>query len=259
LNSFKEIHKALEWEKERQQELLRKSSQIRSETRRWDAAKGITIPMRVKGGSQQYYISPEPDLPPLDLERGVFRSLLDEQLPEFRTQKNRRFIGHYGLSRYEADILTENKHLAGYYEEVVNHGVHPGEAANWILTELLKLWNMNKNHEIPVSSKSLARLIMLVDKEKISRNTGKKVLEEMYNTGKGPDEIIEKKRLMQINSRAEIEKIVEQALLENQSAIEDYKKGSTKVVGFLMGQIMKTSRGRANPGIAREILENKLK
>jgi len=259
INSFREIYKALEWEKHRQQELLKKGKFIIQETRRWDQNRGISIPMRSKDEVWQYYVTPEPDLPPLDLNHEMFRSFLDEPLPELRLQKSRRFIELYGLSRYEADILTENKNLADYYEDVVRHGVNPAEASNWIIVELLRFWNILENSIVPISSKALAQLVMLVDEGKISRNTGKKVLNEMYDTGKSSIEIIEQKGLIQISSRAEIEKIVDQVLLQNKTAVEDYKQGRTKAVGFLMGQVMKAGEGKVNPGIAKDILEEKLK
>ncbi len=259
LNSFKEIHKAMEWEMQRQQELLLKGKKVMPETRRWDQIRGVTIPMRTKNGSQQYYITPEPDLPGLDLKSEIFRSYLEEPLPELRAQKNRRFMEQYNLSRYEAEILTQNKGLADYYETVVKHGAAPVDASNWILVELLRLWNPADNAEIPVSGKALAQLIKLVNEGRISRNAGKKVLDEMFETGKSPRLIIEEKGLAQISSRAEIEIIVDQVLKQNKDAVEEYKTGRTKVAGFLMGQIMKAGRGRLNPNVAREILEEKLK
>ena len=183
---------------------------------------------------------------------------LEESLPELGAQKRNRFVSRYGLSRYEADILTKSKQLADYYEDVVNNGAHPKEAANWILVELLRLWRMSEHREIPVAGQSLAELIMLVDEGEISRNAGKTVLSEMYETGKDPRDIINQKGLAQINSENEIKKIVEAVLDQNKNAAADYKKGSTKAAGYLMGQIMKAGEGRVNPNIAREILEDRL-
>jgi aspartyl-tRNA(Asn)/glutamyl-tRNA(Gln) amidotransferase subunit B len=260
LNSFKEIQKALEWEQLRQQKLLRTSlpEQIIPETRRWDDIRGITVPMRAKDGARLGCIAPEPDLPLLDLNDSSMLHFLEESLPELGAQKRNRFVSRYGLSRYEADILTKSKQLADYYEDVVNNGAHPKEAANWILVELLRLWRMSEHREIPVAGQSLAELIMLVDEGEISRNAGKTVLSEMYETGKDPRDIINQKGLAQINSENEIKKIVEAVLDQNKNAAADYKKGSTKAAGYLMGQIMKAGEGRVNPNIAREILEDRL-
>ena len=260
LNSFKEIQKALEYEQVRQQKLIQsgRADEIISETRRWDNVKAITVPMRIKGGSQHYYISPEPDLPPLDLSDKELITFMDEALPELPMEKRNRFISQYELSRYEADILTESRHLADYFEEVISHGIQSKEASNWILTELLRLWKHSTQSAPPIDSRRLAELIKMVEQGIISRNIGKDILWELTSTNKTPQALVEEKGLTQVSDRAEIQSLVQNVLNQHQHAVQDYKNGSTKSVGYLMGQIMKANRGKVNPKIAREILENEL-
>lgn len=257
LNSFKEIQKALEWEEQRQWKLLQldQSDQILPETRRWDDKKGKTIPMRLKVGSLQYYISPEPDLPPLDLGANEIVSFMEESLFELPEQKRTRFSCQYGLNRYEINILTESKFLAEYYEEVVGCGVQPKEAVNWILTELLRIWKHTSQPFAPVDSRRLAELIKMVETGKISRNIGKEILGELVVTDKTPQLIVEQRGLTQVSNRAGIESLIQDVLNQHQDAVKDYKSGNTKVVGYLMGQIMKAGRGRLDPKVVRERLE----
>ncbi len=260
LNSFKEIQKALEWEQLRQIELFQsgRSDQIISETRRWDSAKGVTVTMRVKGDSQHYYIAPEADLPSLDLADIGLDFIKKESIPELPMEKRNRFLSQYGLGRYEANILTESKYLADYFEEVIDHGVQPNEAVKWILTEILRIWKNTAQSTAPVDAQRLADLIKIVEQGMISRNIGKEVLYELAATDKTPHAIVEHKGLTQVSDRAEIQSKIQNILTQHQDAVEDYKSGSSKVLGYFMGLIMKTYSGQVDPRIAREILEDVL-
>ena len=260
LNSFREIQKALEKEEKRQRELYRfgEEDKIIQETRKWDSGKGRTVTMRSKEDAHDYRYFPEPDLPPVILDSRTVRRIEDE-IPELPEQKKERFLREYGLSQYETDILAGTKALADYFEEVVGFGIRPGEAANWILGELLRIRKDAENEEIPVKSRYLADLIKMIGEGRISRNTGKEVFDEMAAVGKAPEDIIREKGLSQISNTEEVKKIIRDVLSRNTDAVQDFKQGNTKVIGFLMGQVMKASRGKANPNTARNILEDMLK
>ncbi len=259
LNSFREIQRALAAEAERQREQYCSGGpdSILPETRRWDNGRGRTVSMRTKEGNQDYRYFPDPDLPPVFLDRSLL-CLIRNGIPELPEQKKERFLREYGLNPYEAGLLTGEKALADYYEEVVGFGVDSREAAHWILDELPRIRKDAENGEIPVKSHYLADLIQKIGEGRISRNTGKDVLMEMAVTRKTPGEIIREKGLSQISDPAELQKIIRDVLSRNADAVQDYKKGSAKAIGFLMGQVMKASRGKANPNLARSLLEELL-
>jgi aspartyl-tRNA(Asn)/glutamyl-tRNA(Gln) amidotransferase subunit B len=257
LNSFKEIQKALEKEEKRQKELYQfgEVNKIIQETRKWDSSKGKTVTMRSKEDAHDYRYFPEPDLLPVILDSMTIQEI-EDHLPELPEQKKDRFFSQYGLSKYETDILVGDKALAGYFEEVVSFGIDPKDAANWILVELLRVLKDTDAYEIPVKSEYLAGLIKMVEAGKISRNAAKEVFNEMVATDKAPEGIFKEKGLAQISGADEIEKIIREVLSLNGDVVQDYKLGNTKVIGFLMGQIMKASRGKANPNTARDLLES---
>jgi aspartyl-tRNA(Asn)/glutamyl-tRNA(Gln) amidotransferase subunit B len=167
-------------------------------------------------------------------------------------------LTQYGLSDYETDIIIGDKTLADYFEDLTSQDIPPREAANWILGELLRMLKEQDKGKIPVKSKYLADLIKLIEKGKISHSAGKEVFAQLAITEKTPEEIIKEKGLTQISETAEIEKIIQDVLSQNPDAVEDFKQGNTKVIGFLMGQIMKVSKGRANPNMARRLLEKRI-
>lgn len=259
LNSFKEIRKALEWEIKRQQDLimLGKAEDIIQETRRWDDKKGTTVSMRIKGDDQDYQILPEPNLTALDLSSNWAINFLSESLPELPQQTRNRFLHQHGLSEYEVEVLTDSKCVADYFEDVLKHGIQPREAANWIMVELLRFWK-DTDQASPVDSRRLADLINMVGQGVISRNVGKEVLNQLASTSKTPQAIVEQNNLTQLNDKAKILSLIQGVLEQHQDVVEDYKSGSTKAAGYLMGQIMKASGGNVNPNIAREILEKEL-
>lgn len=257
MNSFKEIQKALEKEEKRQQELYRfgEEHKIIQETRKWDSSKGKTVSMRSKEEAHDYRYFPEPDLPPVIISEADIR-IIEDELPELPEQKKERFLKQYGLSKYETDILVGNKALSRYFEDVVNLGISPKEASNWILVELLRILKDTESEEIPVRSEYLAELIKMIEAGKISRSAGKEVFDELAVTNKTPEEIIREKGLTQISGTDEIEKIVREVLAQNMDAVEKYKAGNMKVMAFLMGQVMKASKGKANPNVAKDIMED---
>ncbi|MBB6216207.1 aspartyl-tRNA(Asn)/glutamyl-tRNA(Gln) amidotransferase subunit B [Anaerosolibacter carboniphilus] len=259
MNSFKEILKAIQKEEKRQRELYTfgEAYKIKQETRKWDSAKGKTVPMRSKEDAHDYRYFPEPDLLPVIIqEEDVMK--VKESLPELPAQKKVRFTESYGLNEKEITILTGRKILADYFEEVVSAGIRPKEASNWILVEMLRLLKDEDGDEIPVKASHLGDLIKMIEEGKISRTAGKEIFEELAATDKSPMEIVEEKGLTQISGADELEAAVQEILDSNQQAIDDFKNGKPQAIGFLMGQIMKATKGKANPKTAKEILEKML-
>ncbi len=261
INSFREVQKALEKEEERQKKLYQFGEQykIKQETRRWDASKGKTISMRSKEESQDYRYFPEPDLTPIIITKEKVNEI-EKTLPEMPIQKRVRFVEEYKISEKDASILVGNKTLAEFYEEVVILGGNPRTVCNYILGDLLRLLNTNnmKPEDIKISPKNLVDLIKIIESGKISNTAGKEVFKEMFNSDKNPNAIIEEKGLVQISCTDEVKKIVDEVLNNNPKSIEDFKAGRNKAIGYLMGQVMKLSKGKVNPSIAKQILEDKL-
>ncbi|ADL51755.1 Asp-tRNA(Asn)/Glu-tRNA(Gln) amidotransferase subunit GatB [Clostridium cellulovorans] len=264
INSFKELQKALEKEQKRQLELYtyHEEYKIKQETRRWDAGKGKTIPMRSKEDAHDYRYFPEPDLAPIIIKEEEI-SAIESTLPEMPSAKKARFLKDYGITEKEIAIIIDDKNLSSFYEETVNLGANPKTTANWVLGDLLRLLKGVDDEEgissIPVAPQGLVDLIKLIEGGKISNTVAKEVFEEMFTTNKSPNEIVEAKGLSQISDNSALEKIIIEVLDSNTDSVESYASGNTKVAGFLMGQVMKLSGGKANPKAAKELMDQKLK
>lgn len=259
MNSFKEILKALQKEQKRQIELYSygEGHKIKQETRKWDSSKGRTVIMRSKEDAHDYRYFPEPDLAFVIVQDEVIEKIRKE-LPELPTQKKERFLKEYKLTTEEIDILTGKRMLADYFEDVVSLDVSPKEVSNWIIVEILRVLKEKESEEIPIKSQYLAELIRIIDEGKISRTAGKRVFKELVITEKSPGQIIEEKGLSQISSAHELEKIIIETISKNPQAVADFQNGKTKAIGFLMGQIMKFTKGKANPNMVKKILGKKL-
>ncbi|HNU80519.1 MAG TPA: Asp-tRNA(Asn)/Glu-tRNA(Gln) amidotransferase subunit GatB [Bacillota bacterium] len=262
MNSFKELQKALESEEERQRELysLGEESRIVQETRRWDSAKGKTVPMRSKEDAHDYRYFPEPDLGPVIISDAMIREIR-ESLPEMPADRKKRFRDLYGLKDKEIDIIVGDKALSEYYEALTARGTDPRAGANWILGSMLKLLKEKglEAGQIPVPPEELHKLIRIIKEGKISLTAGQEVFSQMFDTGRSAGDIIKEKGLSQISDRMELGRIITGVLDDNPQSLSDYAAGKTQAAVFLMGQIMKATKGRANPQLAREILEEKLK
>jgi len=260
MNSFKAIQKALEYEVKRQIKALENEEKIVQETRLWDEKKERTYSMRSKEEAHDYRYFPEPDLVPLIVEKEWIKDIRKtiSELPDIRRV---RFIREYKLSEYDAGVLTAEKALADYFEQVVKAYSNPKVVTNWVMVELLGRLNaVNKEvGESPVSPGQLAQLLKLMEKGTISGKIAKTIFEEMFNTGEDPQVIIQEKKLVQITDEKEISKIVEEVLKENPDAVEEYGKGKDKAIGHLVGQVMRKTQGKANPQLVNKILKNKLK
>ncbi len=260
LNSFKAVKAAIAYEFERQKSLLDSGEKnlIIQETRLWDADRQETYSMRSKEDAHDYRYFPDPDLTPIVISKEYVEKLRSE-LPELPDQRKSRFVSEYSLSEYDADVLTSVKQLADYYEEAVTLGANPKKGANWILSELLgQIEDPEKILSFPVKPSGIAELLKLIDNNTISGKIAKTVFKDMIETGDSPGKIIDEKGLTQVSDSSAIEGIIDIVLKNNQQSIDDYKAGKEKAIGFLVGQIMKESKGKANPQIVNELLLKKL-
>lgn len=256
LGSFRSVRRAIEYEEKRQREILEAGGTIIQETRRWDDEKGITVRMRGKVDNRY---SPEYNLPPVIVTKEWLNELR-QSLPELPDAKKKRFIEEYGLPSYDAGVLTSSRPLARFYEECVSHYKQPKTVSNWVMGEMLGLMNETgvSLEELKFTPKQLADLLLLIDKGTISGKIAKDVFKEMFGTGKDPENIVKEKGLVQISDESELRKIAVEVINSNPKSVEDYKNGKTKAMGFLVGQIMKQTQGKANPQMVNELLKKLL-
>ena len=255
LNSFKAVVKAIEYETNRQIEVLENGGHVVQETRLWDEENAVTKPMRSKEEAMDYRYFPEPDLPAIIITESRLSNVKDE-MPEFADEKAKRFINEYKLNEMEAATLSSEQELAEYYEEVVKVSDDARLAANWVLTEILRVLK-EKNisiEEFSIEPKNIGKLIKLIKVNTISSKIAKDVFEILLSENKDPEIIVKEKGLVQITDNSEIEKIVEQVLAENPQSVEDYKAGKSNALKYLVGQSMRLSKGKANPQMINEMI-----
>jgi aspartyl-tRNA(Asn)/glutamyl-tRNA(Gln) amidotransferase subunit B len=259
MNSFRALFRALKYEEERQRFILEEGGSVVQETRHWDESGGTTQPLRTKEEAFDYRYFPEPDLVPLEPDPAWVEELR-AKLPELPHDRMKRFEAQYGLSRDIAAMLTGEKALADYFEKAVSGGQNPVELAKWIAGDLVALLReaVVPIQHCPVQPRGLGELVALVAQNIISGKMAKDVLREAFETGKGPHEIVESKGLSQIADSGELESIVDQVIGENPEATADLRAGKEQALKFLMGQVMKRTRGKANPEMASEIIKRKL-
>jgi aspartyl-tRNA(Asn)/glutamyl-tRNA(Gln) amidotransferase subunit B len=263
LNSFRAMERAVSFEIERQGELLAAGEAVQQETLGWDDLRGTTYSQRSKEEAHDYRYFPEPDLPPLVVEEAWLERVRTE-LPELPRVKTQRFIKQYGLPEYDADLLTAERAAANYFETAL-HGlpstVAPKTLANWMIGDLFGLMNQAQITvaDLKVRPEALGELVGLVAEGEINQNTGKEVLTEMFESGKGAAEIVEARGLRQVSDVDFITRIVGEALVENPEEVEVYKSGKETVANWLFGQVMRKAGGRANPQIVKKELERQLK
>ena len=259
VNSIRFMQMAIEYEAKRQVELLESGKKIDQETRLFDAKKNVTKSMRSKEDAHDYRYFPDPDLLPLNLEQSLVDKIKGE-LPELPDEKKERFIREHNLSAYEANILVSEKEISDYYEKVIRD-CDKKMAKNWITVELFSVLN-KKNISIlnsPVSAKNLSALIKMISSGKISGKIAKEVFEQMQIGDKDPKKIVEEEGLTQQSDPKQLEKIILEMLSKNQDKVTQYKSGKEKLFGYFVGEVMKISKGKANPNLVNQILKNKLK
>ncbi|MCF6150467.1 MAG: Asp-tRNA(Asn)/Glu-tRNA(Gln) amidotransferase subunit GatB [Candidatus Kuenenia sp.] len=259
LNSMKSVLKAIEYETSRQSELLDRGEKIERETRLWDEIREKSVRMRSKEEAQDYRYFPEPDLLPFVIDEKWVCSI-KETLPELPLEKKQRFVESFQLSDYDAGLLIEDKILADFFEECVKEVNFPKVFCNWIINDLLREVKEKKLDIalLKIKPAQLAALVVMINKGIISNTIAKDVFSEMINTGKEPKTIVEEKKLVQISDEGLIDEILDKVIASNPNAIEDYKKGKKNALAFLMGQVMKETKGKANPKLVNELLKNKL-
>ena len=259
INSFKYVKDAVEYEIKRQTKVLNEGGKIYQETRLWNIDRGETAVMRSKEEAHDYRYFPDPDLVPLQLNEDWidgFRSSLPE-LPAVRTH---RFITEYGLPEYDAGVITTSKGMADYFESCLKLFKDPKTVSNWVMGELTRELN-NSGTDIavsPVSPDRLVDLLTMVDKGVISLKVAREIFPELYRSGKTPQQIVQEKGLTQVSDEGALQKIIDEVLSKNPVQVGQFKEGKQQVLGFLVGQVMKVSGGKANPGKVNELLKNKL-
>jgi len=260
VNSFKFVEKAIQHEMKRQIKILESGERVTQETRLYDSQLDETRPMRSKEYANDYRYFPEPDLLPVVLSESFIKSVKD-LMPELSEEKEKRFVKEYKLSDYDANVLSVDPNLSNFFEELVVRSRNPKLSANWIMGELSAFLNKENLSilETKVDSINLGNLLSRIEDSTISGKIAKEIFEEMWNSKKSPDEIIEEKGLKQVTDSSEIEKVINQVLEQNQSQLEQYKSGKVKLFGFFVGQVMKASRGKANPEQVNKLLEERLK
>ena len=258
MNSFRAVYRGIEYEIERQSNILQEGGEIIQQTRHWNEEKGATKAMREKL-SESYRYFPDPVLPPRITDKNWLEEIR-RSIPELPDSRYTRFTREYALPPYDAEILTSSRNLADYYELALKTYTEHKNLSNWIMSELLGLLNTN-NMEITackVEPAELGNLLKLIDKGTISGKIAKTVFEEMFATGKKPETIIKEKGLTQISDEKALLKIVETIVATNPDSVEDYHKGKNKALGFLVGQVMKETKGKANPQLVNKLLQKKL-
>lgn len=259
MNSFSAIQKAIEYEIDRQIEAIENGELIVQETRLWEEASQRTISMRKKEGSSDYRYFPEPDLPPLEVSPEQLKAWAEE-LPELPARKRRRYEEEFGLSAYDARVLTDDRTVAEYFETAVIAGANAKLVANWISQDIAAYLNNNKLTitEIALQASDLAELVKLIETGTISGKIAKEILPELLTQGGSPKTLVEKKGLIQISDTSAIEKLIEEIIAAHPSELEKFRAGKTNLKGFFVGQVMKKSGGKADPKLTSQILDQKL-
>jgi len=259
MNSFRNVQRALEYEIKRQQYLVENGGTVVQETRLWDDAQGVTNSMRSKEEAHDYRYFPDPDLVPI-LVDDAWVGEIKKDLPELPLAKRERFVNEYQIPAYDAGVLTSDKALALYYEDVVKICNKPKVASNWIMGDIMRFLNEDKRsiRECPITAQSLADMIKLIEDGAISGKMAKEVVEDMYKTGKSPQDIIKDKGLVQITDEGELVKAITSIIEANQAQVAEYRGGKEKVFGFFVGQVMKATKGKANPQLVNELLKKML-
>ncbi len=260
MNSFSAIQKAIDYEIERQIAALENQEEILQETRLWEEGSQRTVSMRSKEGSSDYRYFPEPDLPPLEVSAAQLEAWRSE-LPELPAQKRLRYEAEFGLSGYDARVLSGDREVAEYFEAVVAAGANAKAAANWVTQDIAAYLNNNPGlniTQIALKAELLAELITLIERGTISGKIAKEILPELLTEGCSPKELVERKGLIQISDPQELEKIIDEVLAANPDKLAKYRAGKKKLQGFFVGQIMKQTSGRADPKLANQLLNKKL-
>ncbi|WP_248928272.1 Asp-tRNA(Asn)/Glu-tRNA(Gln) amidotransferase subunit GatB [Paenibacillus hamazuiensis] len=260
MNSFRGVQRGLEYEQWRQADVLDSGGKVVQETRRWDEAQGKTFSMRGKEQAHDYRYFPDPDLVRLHID-DEWKDRVRASIPELPDARKARYVSELGLPSYDAEVITASMKLANFFEESLNYTKDAKAAANWIMGDLLGYLNANNLEldEVKISGKGLGEMIGLIEKGTISSKIAKTVFKTMLETGKEPQKIVEEQGLVQISDEGAIAAIVDQVIANNPQSVADFQAGKDKAIGFLVGQVMKESKGKANPGLVNKLIMEKLK
>ena len=260
MNSFRSIVRAVEYEVDRQIDVIEDGGVIEQETLRWDDVSGKTFPMRDKEDAQDYRYFPDPDLVAIKLSEEYIQNI-KETLPELPETRKQRYLEEYKLSEKDAKLITSSKYLSDLFEDAIKVCNNPKAVNNWIISDISRILNETEMDpiEIPFDAKQLGKLVVLIDKGTISSSIGKKVLVELFENPRDPEEIIKEKGWIQISDESAIKEVVLKILEENPQSVADYKGGKDKALGFLVGQAMKETKGKANPQMLNKMFLEELK
>jgi len=260
MNSFRHVEKALEYEIKRQTGVLNVGEEVIQETRLWDPNQGVTASMRGKEEAHDYRYFPDPDLVPIRIDEAWVEKIRGS-LPELPDQKRERFVKEYQIPEYDAEILTSTKAMANYYEECIRLFPETKTVSNWMMGDLLKELKRDEREieQCPVTPEHLAEMLLLIKRGTISGKIAKDVFEEMYRTGDRPEKIVKDRGWVQILDEGEIEGVIRRVMEANPKLVEDYRKGKDKLFGFFVGEVMKATKGKANPKLLNELLKERLK
>jgi len=260
LNSFRAVYLGVDYEIRRQERVLREGEQVVQETRRWDDVRGVTSSMRSKEFEQEYRYFPDPDLVPIQFS-DEFLDKLRAELPELPGQIIRRFVDEYGVSKEDAEILADTRELATFFDACARGSRDPKAVANWIQGEFLRLVNATGTAiaDAKVTPEGLRELLDMVDVGTINRNTAKNVFDEMFRTGRTAADIVKIKGLEQVSDSGTIESVIDKVIAGNPNEVERFRAGEERLMGWFVGQVMRETKGKANPGIVNKMLAEKLK
>ncbi|WP_442603251.1 Asp-tRNA(Asn)/Glu-tRNA(Gln) amidotransferase subunit GatB [Paenibacillus sp. KN14-4R] len=255
MNSFRGVQRGLEYEEIRQADVLDSGQQVVQETRRWDEAQGKTISMRSKEESHDYRYFPDPDLVSIHIDE-AWKDRVRNSIPELPDARKVRYSQEFGLPDYDAEVITASKKMADFFEESLQYTKDAKQVSNWIMGDLLGYLNAGNLElkDVSITGKGLGEMINLIDSGTISTKIAKTVFKEMLETGKEPKQIVEEKGLVQISDEGAIKEIVLAVIANNPKSVADYKSGNERAVGFIVGQVMKESKGKANPGMVNKLI-----
>ncbi|MFT9411007.1 Asp-tRNA(Asn)/Glu-tRNA(Gln) amidotransferase subunit GatB [Liquorilactobacillus hordei] len=259
LNSFEHVKKGAHYESKRQQRVLLSGGKIQQETRRFDEPTGETILMRVKEGASDYRYFPEPDIPPIHISDNWIKEVR-ESIPEMPDKRREKYVSSWGIPEYDAGVLTQTKEMSDFFESTVAEGADAKLAANWLMGEVNAYMNANKLEllETKLTPEHLASMIKLIEDGTISSKIAKKVFQEIITNGSEPKAWVEAKGLVQLSDPKVLEPLIATVLDNNEKSIEDFKNGKGRAIGFLVGQIMKETHGKANPKVVNKLLMESL-
>src|SRR5690625_1205605 len=259
LNSFAFVRSGLEYEQKRQEKILLSGGEILQETRRYDERTKETILMRVKDDAEDYRFLPEPDLMPLYIDE-EWKERIRAEIPELPDARKQRFMDEIGLEEYDANLLTSSKEMSDFFEETIELGADTKQASNWLMGDISGYMNkhLKELHELAITPEGLAKMIQLIEDGTISSKIAKRVFAHLVENGGDPEEFVKREGLAQISDEGQLREIVLEVLSENEQSVTDFKEGKGRALGFLVGQVMKATKGQANPPMVNKILKEEI-